>query len=202
MRSNGADTMPEKTGRELFPAQPKPKDGLKRAIDIAIALPVLLAASPFLLAAAIAVRLTSPGPAIFSQTRVGRDGVPFRCYKLRTMYLDAPSVPTHQAPSSAVTPLGKVFRRFKIDEFPQLWNVVRGEMSLVGPRPCLPSQAELIENRAERNVFSLRPGITGLAQVKGIDMSDPVLLAETDALYLRSRSIGMDFRILLRTFFR
>lgn len=174
-------------------------DGIKRAIDVALAAPILLIISPLLLVAAIAIRLTSPGPAIFSQQRVGRDEVPFRCHKLRTMAVGTPSLPTHEAPSSSITPLGRSLRRFKIDEFPQLWNVLKGEMSLVGPRPCLPSQALLIEHRRRRGVFSLRPGITGLAQARKIDMSAPVLLADVDAEYLRDRSTFVDMLILAST---
>lgn len=176
-------------------------DRLKHAIDIAVALPMLVLISPVMLAAMLTIRLTSPGPAIFSQLRVGRDAVPFRCHKLRTMAAGTPSLPTHEAPPAAVTPVGGFLRRFKIDEFPQLWNVLKGEMSLVGPRPCLPSQAELIEHRRRYGVLSLRPGITGLAQARGIDMSDPALCARTDWAYLRNRSVAVDLRILRATFF-
>lgn len=174
---------------------------LKRAFDIVVALPMLVAVAPVMLAAMLAIRLTSPGPAIFSQLRVGRDGVAFRCRKLRTMAAGTPSLPTHEAPRAAVTPLGRLLRRSKLDEFPQLWNVLKGEMSLVGPRPCLPSQAELIEHRRRYGVLSLRPGITGLAQARGIDMSDPALCARTDWAYLRNRSVAVDLRILRATFF-
>lgn len=175
-------------------------DGFKRAIDIAIALPVLLIVSPVLLFAAIVIRLTSPGPAIFSQLRVGRDTKPFLCLKLRTMNAGTPSLPTHETPISSITSVGRSLRRFKIDEFPQLWNVIKGEMSLVGPRPCLPSQAALIEHRRQRGIFSLRPGVTGLAQVRKIDMSDPARCAETDLIYLKNRSLLIDILILKSTF--
>ncbi|TIS62136.1 MAG: sugar transferase, partial [Mesorhizobium sp.] len=104
---------------------------------------MLTVTSPVVLVAMLAIRATSPGPAIFSQPRVGRDGALFACHKLRTMQRDTPSLPTHEAPAGSVTAVGKLLRRTKIDELPQLWNVLKGEMSLVGPRPCLPTQAEL-----------------------------------------------------------
>ncbi|MER8829451.1 sugar transferase [Mesorhizobium sp. M0938] len=174
----------------------------KRIFDLAVAAPLLLITSPFLLIAGLAIRLSSPGPALFSQTRVGRDGRLFRCHKLRTMVLGTPSLPSHEAPANSVTAVGKVLRRFKLDELPQLWNVLKGEMSLVGPRPCLPTQTELIEYRKQLGVSSMLPGITGLAQIRGIDMSAPLLCAETDAAYLKAASFGLDVRILLGTIYR
>jgi O-antigen biosynthesis protein WbqP len=174
----------------------------KRALDLAVAVPMLALTSPVLLVAMLAIRATSAGPAIFSQVRVGRGGALFACRKLRTMYRATPSLPTHEAPAGSVTAVGKVLRATKIDELPQLWNVIKGEMSLVGPRPCLPTQTELIERRKELGVLAALPGITGLAQIKGIDMSDPRLCAETDAVYIKAASIGLDLKILLGTFFR
>jgi O-antigen biosynthesis protein WbqP len=150
----------------------------------------------------LAIRATSAGPAIFSQVRVGRGGALFACRKLRTMHRGTPSLPTHEAPTGSVTAVGKVLRATKIDELPQLWNVLKGEMSLVGPRPCLPTQAELIERRKQLGVLKALPGITGLAQIKGIDMSDPRLCAETDAAYIKAASTGLDLKILLGTVFR
>lgn len=149
--------------------------------------------------AMVAIRLTSPGPAIFSQTRVGRNGALFQCRKLRTMHAGTPSVPTHEASANQVTGVGRFLRRSKLDELPQLWNVLVGEMSLVGPRPCLPTQERLIAERVSRGVLVLLPGITGLAQVNGVDMSDPVACARMDAEYLRTRSIRLDLAILFRT---
>lgn len=174
----------------------------KRALDLAIAVPMLVVAAPVLLVAMLAIRATSVGPAIFSQIRVGRGGALFACRKLRTMYRATPSLPTHEAPVGSVTAVGKVLRATKIDELPQLWNVIKGEMSLVGPRPCLPTQAELIERRRELGVLAALPGITGLAQIRGVDMSDPRLCAETDAAYIKAASTGLDLKILLGTFLR
>ncbi|ESY71541.1 sugar transferase [Mesorhizobium sp. M0051] len=174
----------------------------KHIFDLAGAALLLVVTSPVLALAVLAVRVSSPGPAIFSQTRVGRDGRLFRCHKLRTMYVGTPSLPSHEAPPNSVTSVGKVLRKFKLDELPQFWNVLKGEMSLVGPRPCLPTQAELIECRRRLGVLAALPGITGLAQIKGIDMSNPKLLAETDAAYLDAASFWLDLRILLGTFYR
>jgi lipopolysaccharide/colanic/teichoic acid biosynthesis glycosyltransferase len=111
----------------------------------------------------------------------------------------AASVATHLADPNAVTKLGTVLRKTKLDELPQLWNVLRGDMSLVGPRPCLFNQTELIAERAARKVFAIRPGITGLAQVQGIDMSTPVLLAETDAKLLADLTVSTYLRYIFAT---
>ncbi len=172
---------------------------MKRALDLAIGVPCLILAGPIILVAAACVRLSSGGPAFFTQVRIGRNAVPFRCYKLRTMFAGTASLPTHQVAASAITPVGRILRRYKIDELPQLWNVLVGNMSLVGPRPCLPSQNELIGIRSRLGVYVLDPGITGLAQIRGVDMSNPHACAEADAEYMRSKSIRLDLKILLLT---
>lgn len=136
---------------------------------------------------------------LFRQKRVGRHQKPFTLVKFRTMRPDTASVATHLADASAVTKLGHFLRRSKLDELPQLWNVLKGEMSLVGPRPCLFNQTELINERESRGVFCARPGITGLAQVNGIDMSTPELLAETDALMLNKMNLGAYVTLILKT---
>jgi len=115
------------------------------------------------------------------------------------MRLDTASVATHLAEASAVTPFGRFLRRTKLDELPQLWNVLKGEMSLVGPRPCLPNQEELIAERQKRGVFEVPPGITGLAQVNGIDMSEPARLAEVDERMIRTLTLKDYFRYLVLT---
>ncbi|TWH28762.1 O-antigen biosynthesis protein WbqP [Aminobacter sp. J15] len=179
----------------------KRKNELKRLFDLGVAVIGLIICIPIIAVLGVLIRWESQGPAIFSQVRVGRNGRVFRCYKLRTMVENAPNVPTHHANHIHVTRLGSMLRRSKLDELPQLWNIIRGEMSFVGPRPCLPSQKELIIERQRRGVLSLLPGITGLSQVNGIDMSDPVLLAETDAKYLSQASFLGDLRIILQTVF-
>ena len=123
----------------------------------------------------------------------------FTLYKLRTMYCNTPSAPTHQTDPSAITYLGRWLRRLKLDELPQLLNVIKGDMSLVGPRPCLPSQQVLIEHRQRRGVFSVRPGLTGKAQVLGVDMSNPERLAKIDAEYVAERSFVGDIVLIVQT---
>lgn len=171
----------------------------KRLFDLAVAVLLLLPVTAVVLVLALVVRLGSPGAPIFSQGRVGRGERLFLCRKLRSMRSGTPSVATHDAPRDAVTPVGRVLRKFKLDELPQIWNVVKGEMSLVGPRPCLASQAELVRHRRDRGVFRLRPGITGLAQLRGIDMSTPGPCAEADAEYTATATLALDLRLLAAT---
>ena len=142
------------------------------------------------------------GSPLFKQKRVGKNMQPFLLVKFRTMSKDTDSVATHLVDPRAVTSLGYFLRKTKLDELPQLWNVIFGEMSLVGPRPCLFNQKELIEAREEREVFAVRPGITGLAQVQGIDMSKPELLAETDARMIQTMSLVKYCACLTMTFSR
>lgn len=172
---------------------------LKRAFDITVAIALLVPALLVLIPAAIAVRLESPGSPIFLQSRVGRDQVPFRLIKLRTMRIGTRIGASHDVGKGGITRVGAVLRRFKIDELPQLWSVLTGAMSLVGPRPCLPIQHELIAERDRQDVFAVQPGITGRAQVMGIDMSQPRRLAEIDGAYRRTRSFTGDIRIILQT---
>lgn len=172
---------------------------MKRLFDIVASLGGLLALGWLIGLLALLVRRDSAGPGLFRQERVGRNGAPFTCLKLRTMRVETVSAASHETPASAVTALGTRLRRWKLDELPQLWNVLRGEMSFVGPRPCLPVQRELVEERRRRGVLELRPGITGLAQVQGIDMRDPVRLATIDAEYAATRSFAGDLKLILRT---
>jgi O-antigen biosynthesis protein WbqP len=172
---------------------------MKRAFDIVASALFLAVFWPVLLIIIIAIRLQDPGSPIFAQVRVGKGGRLFTCYKLRTMYSGTLNLPSHQVGASSVTPLGTRLRRFKIDELPQLVNVVIGDMSLVGPRPCLPSQTELIEARRERGVLEVLPGITGLAQVNNVDMSNALRLAEIDGQYTRNRSFLGDLRLIFAT---
>ena len=143
--------------------------------------------------------LWDTGAPLFRQVRVGRHQQPFTLVKFRTMKVDTASVASHLASASSITRLGSVLRKTKLDELPQLWNVLKGEMSLVGPRPNLFNQTELIEERESRGVYRMRPGITGVAQVNDIDMSKPRLLAETDALMLQEMSLSLYFKLLWQT---
>lgn len=174
---------------------------MKRCFDLLVSLLALLLFGWAILLLAAHVARNSPGPGLFAQRRVGRARAVFTCYKLRTMHRATVEAASHDTPASFVTPLGRRLRRFKLDEVPQLWNVLRGEMSLVGPRPCLPMQTRLVEERERRGVYAVRPGITGLAQVQGIDMSDPVRLAVVDAHYVATRSFFGDIGLILRTVF-
>ena len=172
---------------------------MKRVFDLVASGVGLIVLAPVIAVLMIAIRLDSPGPALFRQTRIGRQERPFTCLKLRTMPRGTPDAPSHEMKAIAMTPLGRFLRRSKLDELPQLWNIVTGEMSLVGPRPCLPSQTELIAERRARGLYALRPGITGPAQLAGIDMSDPVRLADADHAYLRRMSVGSDLRMIVKT---
>lgn len=172
---------------------------MKRISDIVIVLLGGPFALPIIIASMIAIKISTPGPALFRQTRVGLHEKPFTCYKLRTMYVSTADAPSHEIPASSVTPLGAWLRKVKLDELPQLWNILKGDMSLVGPRPCLPAQTELIALRRTFGLFSIRPGITGVAQVAGIDMSDPSRLAEADAAYLRDMSLAADMKLIAAT---
>jgi O-antigen biosynthesis protein WbqP len=170
-----------------------------RILEFIFALLGLIALSPLLLICLLAVRSTSPGPALFKQMRIGKGQKPFAIYKIRTMQLGTKEAGTHLVAAQSVTNVGKVLRKLRLDEIPQLYNVLMGDMSLVGPRPCLPTQTELIAARAVENVYAVRPGITGLAQIQGLDMSNPVELAKVDGTYVCTRSLGLDLRIILQT---
>lgn len=161
-----------------------------RALDISAALFGGILTLPLILFLGWMIRSTSSGPALFRQVRLGRYEEPFVCLKLRTMAEETPQAGTHEVSSAAVTPLGAKLRRLKLDELPQLWNVLVGEMSLVGPRPGLPNQLELAQQRRLRGVFDARPGITGPGQINDIDMSTPMELAEIDATYALNPRIG------------
>lgn len=169
-----------------------------RTLDVVLAAVGLVLGAPLLLLITLLGWLDSRSP-LLRQQRVGRYQKLFRLVKFRTMRPSAAHVASHLADPSAITPLGHFLRRTKLDELPQLWNVLTGDMSLVGPRPCLPSQTELITARERLGVYAVRPGITGLAQVSGIDMSTPELLAQTDAQMLRSMSLPNYLRHLLQT---
>lgn len=173
--------------------------GIPRVLEAALALVGLVASSPVIALVSLALGLEMRASPLFRQTRIGRHGTAFTLYKLRTMRPGTREAATHLVGADALTRVGRLARRLKVDELPQLWNVVRGDMSLVGPRPCLPGQVELVAARQAAGAFLVRPGITGLAQVQGIDMSDPARLAAIDGLYVRTRSVAGDLRLLVAT---
>ncbi len=169
-----------------------------RLFDLVFAFFGLLVGFPVLLLLVI-IGFFDTGSPLFFQERVGRNKKAFTLVKFRTMRKDTASVASHLASASSITKFGHFLRRTKLDELPQLWNVLKGEMSLVGPRPGLFNQEELTEAREKYNVFDVRPGITGLAQVNEIDMSTPELLAQTDAKMINSLSLKAYFRYIFLT---
>jgi O-antigen biosynthesis protein WbqP len=174
---------------------------VKRGFDIVVALAGLLALWPVLLAVGLAVRLESAGPAVHWSRRVGRGNRIFAMPKFRTMRVGTPDVATHLLadPQAWVTPLGRFLRRTSLDELPQLWSVLIGDMSLVGPRPALFNQDDLVALRTKAGVHVLRPGVTGWAQVNGRDELPIPEKVRLDAEYLARRSLGFDVRILIAT---
>ena len=173
---------------------------MTRIFDIFFSFLGLLFLSPILLILIIFGYFDTGSP-IFRQERVGRSKKPFYLVKFRSMHVNAPSVATHLASASAITTFGSLLRKSKMDELPQLWNVFVGDMSLVGPRPNLFNQEELINERDSRGIYSFRPGITGLAQINKIDMSTPKLLAETDSKMLKELNTLGYFKYIFLTVF-
>lgn len=169
-----------------------------RLFDILLSVAGLVFGLPLLLLIYI-LGLLDTGSPMFRQERVGRNQIPFVLIKFRTMKVDTVSVASHLASAASITRFGRILRSTKLDELPQLWNVLKGEMSLVGARPNLFNQGELIAARDALGVYSARPGITGLAQVNDIDMSTPKLLAETDALMLKQLTLKLYFKLLIQT---
>ena len=169
-----------------------------RLLDIVLSLIGLVLSLPLLLIL-MGLGFLETGFPLFRQVRVGRHLKPFTLIKLRTMTPGTPSVASHLADRSTITTFGRFLRSTKLDELPQLWNVLKGEMSLVGPRPCLFNQEELVHIRTSLGVYEFRPGITGLAQLSGIDMSTPQLLAETDRHMLDTLNTTAYFRYIFRT---
>lgn len=171
-----------------------------RLFDIFFSLIGLILLCPILIALII-IGFIDTGSPIFRQERVGKEKKPFHLMKFRSMHVNAPSVATHLASASSITPFGSFLRKSKLDELPQLYNVLVGDMSLVGPRPNLFNQEELIAERSSRGVYSVRPGITGLAQINKIDMSTPRLLAETDSNMIQIFNVLSYFKYILFTIF-
>ena len=169
-----------------------------RFFDFVFALSGLVFGAPIFLVLML-IGCIYTGSPIFRQERVGRHRRAFILVKFRTMKVGTASVASHLASPLSITPFGRFLRRTKLDELPQLWNVVKGEMSLVGPRPGLANQIELTAARETYGVFEVRPGITGLSQVRKIDMSTPELLAETDAEMIRAMTLSNYFKYIFLT---
>ena len=173
----------------------------KRAFDVLWAVCSLLFLSPLLLLVSLVILLTDPGPLLFSHQRIGRNGVPFRFYKFRSMPVGTSIVPSDRLGKVQLTPVGWLIRRTNIDELPQLLNILWGDMSIVGPRPPLPDQIELIDLRRQNGALDLRPGLTGLAQVLSFNGMRVEQKAALDGLYARSVSLSFDLVVIFKTFF-
>jgi O-antigen biosynthesis protein WbqP len=175
---------------------------MKRLLDITIVLPALLLLALPLLLVALLVKCTSKGPVLYWSDRVGRDNAIFRMPKFRSMRTNTPEVATDQLanPQSWLTPVGSFLRKSSLDELPQLWSILRGDMSLVGPRPALFNQYDLIAQRTEAGVHRLAPGLTGWAQINGRDELPLATKVALDRYYLQHRSLALDLKILLATF--
>ena len=177
---------------------------IKRLLDLLLSLAALILLSPLLLVLSAIIRITSPGPVFFRQRRVGIGKTHFMIYKFRTMRIDAPKdQPTHllKDPSAYITPVGRFLRRSSLDELPQLLNIIKGEMAVVGPRPALWNQFDLIAERDKYGANDLRPGLTGWAQINGRDELPIDVKARLDGEYVRRMSLRFDARCVLGTVF-
>ena len=177
---------------------------IKRLFDVCIAsVGLLFAALPMLLIA-VAVRADSSGSAVFRQKRIGRNGKPFTCYKFRTMKKSAPGSIATGALEDAdayITKTGRFLRKTSLDELPQLWNILKGDMSLIGPRPLIPEETQVHEGRLRAGVYALRPGLTGYAQINGRDLVSAEEKVRMDTQYLQNFSLKTDVEILFKTVF-
>lgn len=177
---------------------------MKRLFDLLLALAAAAVLAVPILLVAVAVRLTSAGPALYWSDRVGRNNTIFRMPKFRSMRVGTPAVATHllSDPESHLTPIGSFLRKSSLDELPQLWSILTGDMSFVGPRPALFNQQDLIDLRAQKDVHTLVPGLTGWAQVNGRDELPLVQKVALDAEYLQRRTLWFDIKILWLTFLK
>ena len=162
----------------------------------------LVLVSPLIFISLFFIFIEDGGPTLFLQERLGKNKKNFTLYKIRTMYKSAPNLGTHQVDTSNYLFFGALLRKIKIDELPQLINYLKGDLTLVGPRPGLVNQIELKEYRDFYNIFNVKPGITGLAQILGYDMSNPKLLAKIDNLYIKNKSTALDAKIFFGTFIK
>ena len=174
----------------------------KRCFNIFFSLTSLIGLFPFLLVVSILIKISSRGPVLHVSDRVGQNNRNFKMYKFRTMTLDAPNVATHlmKNPHRYLTLIGKFLRTWSIDELPQILNVLKGDMNLVGPRPALYNQYDLIAHRTELGIHRLVPGITGFAQITGRDRVSIKRKVKLDAYYLKNQSLWLDLKIIMKTF--
>ncbi|MBW4862106.1 MAG: sugar transferase [Paeniclostridium sp.] len=177
---------------------------LKRSIDIILSTLGIIILSPVFLIISIIIKLESEGPIIFKQLRAGKDSKPFYIYKFRSMKADAPNLSTNEFEdvNLFITKIGKFIRRTSIDELPQLINILKGDMSIVGPRPVILDEKELILLRKEYNIDSILPGITGLAQINGRDIIGTEEKVKLDYEYLQNKSLNLDVKIVFITIFK
>jgi O-antigen biosynthesis protein WbqP len=172
-----------------------------RFLDVILSFFGLLFGWPLLALIAMAAFIETGSP-VFKQVRVGRHQKPFTLIKFRTMHIGTDNVATHLVSEGAITTIGHMLRRTRLDELLQLWNVFKGDMSLVGPRPCLFNQTELIAERERMGIFEVRPGLTGLAQIRGVDMSNPKKLVMLEFEMIQKNSLFDYFKYIFLTFFR
>lgn len=178
------------------------KDRVKRGIDFLLSLAGIIILSPIFLILCLAIKVDSKGPIIFKQKRVGKDKSHFNIYKFRTMKVDTPKeMPTHllENPDFFITKVGKFLRKTSLDELPQLFNILKGDMAVIGPRPALWNQYDLIEERDKYGANDIRPGLTGLAQISGRDELEIQEKAKLDGYYTEHISFGMDVKCFLGT---
>ena len=176
---------------------------IKRMIDFIMALIGIIILSPILLILSIIIKVTSPGPILFKQNRVGKDNVEFKILKFRTMRIDTPKdCPTHllDNPDQDITRVGKFLRKTSLDELPQLWNILIGDMAIIGPRPSLPNQYDLNDLRDKNGASKVKPGLTGLAQVSGRDELEIDIKAALDGQYVKNITFIGDLKLFFKTF--
>ncbi|WP_416327450.1 sugar transferase [[Eubacterium] hominis] len=175
---------------------------LKKILDFLLSLIGIIVLSPILIIVSVVIKITSPGPVLFKQERVGKDNCCFKIYKFRTMRIDTPKdIPTHllENPDQYITKIGELLRKTSLDELPQLFNIVKGEMAIIGPRPSLPNQCDLNLLRDKNGASSVKPGLTGLAQISGRDELEIEIKARLDGEYVKNISFLGDVKLFMKT---
>lgn len=178
------------------------KKYIKRVLDFLLSLIGIIVLSPVFIILTIIIKITSPGPVLFKQERMGKNNIRFKIYKFRSMRTDTPKdVPTHMlsTPDQYITKIGKLMRKTSLDELPQLFNILKGDMSIIGPRPSLPNQYDLNELRDHNGASSIKPGLTGLAQISGRDELEIDVKAALDGEYVQKMSFLFDCKCFFGT---